>query len=140
MGGGTERMKRILVTEDEPEIRMYLRMLLEGDGFSVEEAEDGAVALHKLATERFDMMLLDLMMPNVDGFEVLARLTPEQRERLPIVVVTACDSDTDVVRGYSLGAAYYITKPYENRAILNIVNYLFGNLTPDQRGLIERYI
>lgn len=135
---GVVMPRRILITEDEPEIRMYLRVVLEGQGYEVEEAEDGRVALEKLQQGGFDMMLLDLMLPHVDGFEVISRLSPEQREKLPIVIVTACDQDRDIIRGYALGAAYYITKPYQNRQLIDIVTYLFGGMAPASTPCLSR--
>ena len=81
---GSTSDKKILIVEDEPDIRLNLRTLLGAHGFQTDEAEDGQIALDKLATgERYDLMILDMMMPNVDGCGVLAGMAPAQREKLP---------------------------------------------------------
>jgi len=135
-----KRKKRILVVEDEPDIRLNLTTLLEAHGYVTTEAEDGEVALKQLDSGRFDMMVLDLMMPNVDGYEVLQRMKPEVREELPVIILTAKNQDEDILKGYTMGATYYVTKPYENSTILNITRYLLGDLTAEQRRSLERHL
>lgn len=135
-----KKKKRILVVEDEPDIRLNLATLLEASGYVTDEAEDGEVALEKLNNERYNMMILDLMMPNVDGYEVLERMPDPLRERLPVIILSAKNQDEDILKGYGLGATYYVTKPYENATILNIARYLIGDLTDKQRRSLERHL
>ena len=134
------RKKRILVVEDEPDIRLNLTTMLEAHGYEVDDAGDGEVALKLLESERFDMMVLDLMMPNVDGYEVLQRMSAEVREALPVIILTAKNQDEDILKGYTMGATYYVTKPYENSTVLNITRYLLGDLSAEQRRSLERHL
>jgi CheY-like chemotaxis protein len=137
----THSDKRILVVEDEPDIRLNLTTLLSANGYPVDEAEDGQVALDRLAAgQRYQVMVLDLMMPNVDGYEVLERMDPAQLEQLSVIVLTAKNQDEDILQGYIMGATYYVTKPYENSAILNIVRYLVGDLSEDQKVHLEKHL
>lgn len=130
--------KSILLVDDEPDIRYTLGIFLESKGFVVTVAENGKVALEKLATGTHDLMILDLIMPIVDGFGVLDSMDPELRRDLPTIVLTAKNQDEDVLRGYASGATYYMTKPYANQAILDVVNYFVGDLPADKRIEIEK--
>ncbi len=138
---GSETDKKILIVEDEPDIRLNLKTLLGAHGFQTDEAEDGQIALDKLASgERYDLMILDLMMPNVDGYGVLEGMAPELLEKLSVIVLTAKNQDDDILKGYIMGATYYVTKPYENATILNIARYLIGDLTEEQRQALEKHL
>lgn len=137
----TRSDKKILVVEDEPDIRLNLTTLLSANGYEVDEAEDGQVALNQLAAgHRYRVMILDLMMPNVDGYEVLDRMDPAQLEQLSVIVLTAKNQDEDILQGYIMGATYYVTKPYENSTILNIVRYLSGDLSEEQKSHLEKHL
>jgi len=137
----TRSDKKILVVEDEPDIRLNLTTLLNAKGYLTDEAADGQVALNQLASgQQYDVMILDLMMPNVDGYEVLERMDPAQLEELSVIVLTAKNQDEDILQGYIMGATYYVTKPYENSAVLNIVRYLVGDLTEDEKIDLEKHL
>ncbi len=103
-------MAKILIVEDDTSIAAIERDYLEIDGFEVEIAEDGRVGLAKGCTGAFDLILLDLMLPGMDGFSVCRKL----REKLdvPILMVTARREDIDKIRGLGLGADDYIEKPF----------------------------
>ena len=103
--------ERILVVEDEPTIATGLRDDLEIEGFAVEVAEDGTAALSRILEGKFDLILLDLMLPGMDGFAVCreARL---KGDRTPIIMLTAKGQEVDKVVGLELGADDYITKPF----------------------------
>jgi DNA-binding response OmpR family regulator len=128
---------RILVVDDEPDSRFSLQLLLSGRGYEVEEAEDGEVALGKLNASPFDLVILDLLMPNLTGYQVIERLTPAVSEHTAIVLLTAKGEDRDIMKGYSMGATYYITKPFKNQRVLDIADYLLGNLTSTQKKALE---
>lgn len=130
--------KSILVVDDEPDIRFTLGVFLESKGFDVSIADNGKAALEKLGKESFDLMILDIVMPIVDGFGVLDSMDPEVRQKLPTIVLTARNEDEDVLRGYASGATYYLTKPYSNDSILDVVNYFIGELAPERRLEIEK--
>ncbi len=107
---------RIAVVEDDPRIADLLRTYLEGDGWAVDVHGDGAVALEALERRPVDLVLLDLMLPGLDGLEVCRRL--RARGNVPIIMVTARDAEVDRVLGLELGADDYVTKPFSPREVL----------------------
>ena len=102
---------RVLVVEDDRVLREAVGLLLDRAGLDVEGAADGRAALDLEATGRFDLVLLDLMLPGMDGFEVCRHV--RERSSVPIVMLTARDDTADVVRGLELGADDYLTKPFD---------------------------
>ena len=106
----------ILVVDDDASIRELLRIYLERDGHRVAEAADGSVALERAAAERFDLILLDVMLPGVDGLEVCRRL--RESTDAPIVLLTARSGDSDKVIGLDLGADDYVVKPFSPRELM----------------------
>src|SRR5512147_2211932 len=103
---------RLLLVDDEPHHRKLLRMVLRRGAYEFLEAEDGHEALRLLASEPIDLVLLDLMMPNPNGFDVLASIRREDRLRdLPVIVASASTSPEDVERSLELGAVDYFMKP-----------------------------
>ena len=103
-------MSRILIVEDEISIAELERDYLELSGFEVEVASDGEEGLQKAINEEFDLIILDLMLPKVDGFEI-CRLVREEKN-VPIIMVSAKKEDVDKIRGLGLGADDYMTKPF----------------------------
>ena len=103
--------ERILLVEDDLSLQRSATLLLERAGFTVQVAADGAEALDIVGRDRFDLLLLDVMLPRVDGFEVCRQV--RRTSRVPIVMLTARSDITDVVVGLELGADDYITKPFE---------------------------
>ncbi len=110
MKNGDKYKKRILVVDDEPRIRDLLRLVLESRGFDVSEAEDGAAALKEFAAALTDLVVLDVMMPGMDGFECCRQL--RSAFDCPIIMLTAKGEDYDVVQGFECGADDYIVKPF----------------------------
>jgi DNA-binding response OmpR family regulator len=106
----------VLIVEDDPSIRAIAGMILERDGLEVASVGDGAVALARIRAERFQLVLLDVMLPGLDGFEVCRQVRLESS--VPIVMLTARDGTTDVVAGLELGADDYVTKPFEAPELL----------------------
>ena len=102
--------KRILIIEDEIEIAELEQDYLEIDGYEVEIETDGSVGLKKGLEEDFDLIILDLMLPSVSGFEICKRLREETD--IPIIIVSARRDDIDKIRGLGLGADDYMTKPF----------------------------
>ena len=109
-------MPRILVVEDESQIVDLLRSYLRRDGFEVDEAADGEVALAAAARLRPDLIILDLMLPKMDGREVCRRI--RETANTPIIMLTARDEETDKLLGLELGADDYITKPFSPREVV----------------------
>jgi two-component system response regulator ResD len=106
----------ILVVDDEERIRRLLRMYLEKEGYVIEEAEDGESAL-RLATDRdYDLILLDVMLPGIDGIEVCSRL--RQVKSTPVIMLTAKGEETNRVSGFEVGADDYVVKPFSPREVI----------------------
>lgn len=104
---------RILVVDDDEHIQKSLSQYLEMEDFEVEVASSGQEALDRAALQAFDLVLLDIMMPEMDGFEVVEILrAQEATSRVPIILLTARGQDTDVLKGYHLGVSSYLTKPF----------------------------
>ena len=104
---------RVLIVDDEPDILLMMRLHLEAEGFETALAADGERAVERLMEEDFDVVLLDVMMPVLDGWGVLEHVERSPRKAPPIIVVSAKTSENDVARAIRLGAAEYVTKPFE---------------------------
>src|SRR5438105_378124 len=107
----SDQQTRVLVVDDEPNIVEVISMALRYEGFDVESASNGREALSQVSAFRPDLMLLDIMLPDMEGFEVAQRLGA-QRAELPIIFLTARDTTEDKVRGLSMGGDDYVTKPF----------------------------
>jgi two-component system KDP operon response regulator KdpE len=118
--GGTDRPRyRILVVDDERRMIHFIRMNLELEGFLVAEAPNGQIALEKVRDELPNLVLLDVMMPELDGFETLELL--REISNVPVIMLTARSEEDDRVRGLELGADDYITKPFSPRELVSRV-------------------
>ena len=111
--------RRILVVDDEVRMVRFIRLNLEHDGFQVTEAYNGMQALERMRTNLPDLVLLDVMMPDIDGFEVLR--TIREVSQVPVIMLTAKGEEDDRVRGLELGADDYITKPFSPREMVSRV-------------------
>ncbi|MCB0335188.1 MAG: response regulator, partial [Bdellovibrionales bacterium] len=109
----TDKKYQILVVEDDEDARAALVVMLEGMNFAVQDYESGKAALADIANHSFDLALLDIMMPEMNGYELLEKIKLEEKyKKLPIIMVTAKDTDSEILEGYQYGADYYITKPF----------------------------
>jgi len=108
---------KLLVAEDEPKIGLYLQQGLSEAGFRVDLATTGMAALEQSLSEPYDLLILDVMMPGLDGWEVLRRIRALRR-KLPIIIVTARDGVDNRIDGLDLGADDYLVKPFEIRELL----------------------
>jgi two-component system response regulator RegX3 len=115
-------MSKILLVEDESALSEPLTYLLEREGFTVDIVEDGRTALDVFENGNYDVILLDLMIPEVPGTEVCR--TIRQTSNIPIIMLTAKDTEVDKVVGLELGADDYVTKPYSSRELLARINAL----------------
>jgi DNA-binding response OmpR family regulator len=111
------RPPRILVVEDDPAVRLSLRLACLKEGFAVDEAGSGPQALEQVARQRPDLVLLDLMLPGQSGFEV-CRAVHQRDASLPVIILTARGEEVDKVVGLELGADDYITKPFSPRELI----------------------
>src|SRR5512133_864803 len=117
----------ILLVDDEDAVQKLLAYPLERDGFRVVQARDGEEALARFSEERFDLVVLDLMLPKLDGLEVCKRLRASSS--VPIIMLTARDDELDKVLGLELGADDYITKPFSIREFRSRVRALLRRAT-----------
>ncbi len=108
-----EGAARILLVDDEQSVQTLLAYPLRKDGFEVVTAQDGREALDRFAEQRFDLVVLDIMLPKLDGIEVCRRM--RSRSQVPIIMLTAKDDEIDKVLGLEMGADDYITKPFSVR-------------------------
>lgn len=118
--------KHILAVDDEVHIRRLIEVNLHRFGYRVSTAADGQEALEKIRQEPPDMVVLDVMMPRVDGHEVLRRLKldPATRE-IPVVMLTAKAQDQDIFRGWQAGVEMYLTKPFNPMELTTFVKKIF---------------
>jgi two-component system response regulator ResD len=107
---------RVLVVDDEPMVREVLERYLRNEGFDVSTAEDGPGALAAFASDEPDLVLLDLMLPQIDGYEVFRRM--RATAETPVIMLTARGEETDRVVGLELGADDYVTKPFSPREVV----------------------
>ncbi len=120
----------ILVVDDQHNIRALLRMYLEREGFRVVEAADGETALQRLRDHSPpDLLILDLMLPGVDGWEICRQVRAGSHGDLPILMLTARDDDVDKIVGLELGADDYVTKPFNPREIVARVKAILRRST-----------
>lgn len=108
--------ERILVIEDDVKIARFLELELKHEGYMVEQAHDGRVGLEKAVNEHFNLVILDVMLPSLNGMEVLRRL--RQSSEIPVIMLTAKDEVTDKVMGLDIGADDYLTKPFAIEELL----------------------
>jgi two-component system alkaline phosphatase synthesis response regulator PhoP len=105
---------RVLLAEDEPDIQLITRLALEGSGCTVVAVSDGQAAIEAAYDQPFDVVLLDVMMPRVDGFTACARLREDARtSEVPVIFLTAKSQEVEVQHGLAIGAQGYIVKPFD---------------------------
>ncbi|HZP41019.1 MAG TPA: response regulator [Candidatus Binatia bacterium] len=118
---------RILVVEDHPLIAELIETRLRIEGLRPTKALGGAEAISRLDTEQFDLVILDIMMPDVDGYQVLAHIRNTEATRaLPVIFLTARSSPDDVERGLRMGADHYMTKPFSGADLVRRVKILLA--------------
>lgn len=130
--------RRILVVDDEERMVRFIRMNLEHDGFQVSEAFNGKQAIQKMRDVTPDIILLDVMMPDLDGFEVLE--TVREFSNVPVIMLTAKGEEDDRVRGLEHGADDYITKPFSPRELVSRIKAVLRRtegVSGSMHGLLE---
>lgn len=127
--------KKVLVVDDERSIVEILTLNLKNEGYTVCEAYDGEEAVRKAESEKPDLILLDVMLPNMDGFSVCKKI--REKSSVPILMITAREEEVDKVLGLELGADDYITKPFSVRELLARVkaNMRRSDVTPPQNQI-----
>jgi two-component system phosphate regulon response regulator PhoB len=125
--GGPQR--RVLVVDDDPAIRRVVRLALEREGFAVADAPDGVHALEELRGAGADLVVLDVNLPNVGGFDVLNDIRSERG--VPVIMLTGRDAEIDRVLGLELGADDYVVKPFSPRELASRVRAVLRRAQPD---------
>jgi len=133
------RMPTILLAEDEPQTAQLIEFKLKQAGFEVAHATDGESALTLAAATQPVLIILDGLMPVMDGFEVLRRLKESPRfQRIPVIMLTARSRDKDVVSGLELGAADYMVKPFSPFELVARVRKILGPAAEPKSGVAAR--
>jgi CheY-like chemotaxis protein len=126
-------MPSVLVVDDNEDVRQIISKMLVGHGYEVRLAHDGPSALAAIEAARPDVILLDVMMPEMNGIKVLDRIRANPRSAaVPVIMVTAKSQDEDVLAGYKYGADYYITKPFTSRRLLYGIGLVLGSEPTDE--------
>lgn len=130
-------MHKILIAEDESEISSIIIKYLEKNGFECFLAENGLEALQKFSEQTFHLLILDIMMPGIDGFEVLKRI--REVSEIPIIMLTARNEETDRIRGFQNGTDDYVVKPFSPRELVERVKVLMKRIynTGDEVTLVS---
>jgi DNA-binding response OmpR family regulator len=129
----SEAARRILIVEDEAVIRKAIRMACEKEGYEVVEAENGTEGLHLSESSRPDLILLDLMLPDISGFDV-CREVRKTGSGVPIIILSAKTEEIDIVVGLEIGADDYITKPFRARELLARIAAHLRRVRQDEHG------
>lgn len=132
---------KILVVEDEQPIRKLIDLNLRLENHEVITAADGLEALQQVEEDRPDLVILDIMLPGLDGWEVLKhmRQSPHLQD-IPVVVLTALVQDADIIQGWQLGADEYITKPFSPVALVKTVQMVMNRTPEERRARREREV
>ncbi len=119
--------RTIMVVDDEPAIETIHRVMLEQQGFIVRYSYSGPELFASLEEEKPDLIILDVMMPEMDGLEVLRRLkAAPETSSIPVILLTALDEYDDSLAGYKMGADYYIAKPFTKAQMMTVINHLLN--------------
>jgi two-component system KDP operon response regulator KdpE len=127
--------KRVLVVDDEPRMRRFVHMNLDLEGYEVLQAENGLVALQKVRDDAPDLVVLDVMMPDMDGFETLERI--REVSSVPVIMLTVKGDEEDRIRGLDLGADDYVTKPFSPRELSSRIRAVLRRAEPAKPGAGE---
>ena len=125
----------ILIVEDQKDLAENLFEFLGDDRYTLDYAADGLTALHLLATQTYDVIVLDLMLPGVDGFEICRRIRQDLQCQKPVILMTALSSLADKEKGFNCGADDYLVKPFELKELQLRIDALHRRYTPVFKGL-----
>ena len=125
-----KKAAKVLIVDDEPDVLLFLRIDLEAEGYETFLAADGDTALRRIREERPDVVLLDVMMPVIDGWGVLRKLS-EMGNPTRVVVLSAKAADHDAAKALELGALEYVTKPFDPIALLLTINHVLVSSAAD---------
>ena len=132
------RVQTVLVVEDESSIASFVALYLKNAGYRIQAAGTGREALERVASEKPDLIVLDLMLPDIDGLEVCRRV--RQSSDVPILMLTARDEDVDKIIGLEVGADDYLTKPFNPRELVARVKSILRRSVPERREVQTKQI
>jgi len=127
-------MKRILVVEDNAELAKLLELILRRAGYEVTLAEDGIDALERFREQTPDLVLLDIMLPRLDGYEVCARIRRQFQSNVPVIMLSSLDSPLDMERSREVGATDHIAKPFDKDHLLEVIANYAGSVPEYKTG------
>ena len=123
-------MAKILVTDDEQKIREMIRKYAEFEGFSVEEAKDGFDAVSKFDKEDFDLIVMDVMMPGLDGFSAVKEIK-KKKPNIPVIMLSALGEEYDKIHGFDLGVDDYVVKPFSTKELMMRIHAILKRTSPE---------
>lgn len=123
-------MAKILVTDDEQKIREMIRKYAEFEGFSVEEAKDGFDAVSKCDKEDFDLIVMDVMMPGLDGFSAVKEIK-KKKPNIPVIMLSALGEEYDKIHGFDLGVDDYVVKPFSTKELMMRIHAILKRTSPE---------
>ncbi|WFD11767.1 response regulator transcription factor [Tepidibacter hydrothermalis] len=129
--------KNVLVVEDESKMREFISLYLRKEGYRVIEAYNGEVAVEKFKENKIDLIVLDVMMPKLNGFEVCKII--REKSTVPIIILTAIEKEMDQIKGYELGADDYVTKPFKAKILIAKIKRLFERLREENDKKVYIY-
>jgi len=128
--------KRILCVDDEEGVLNSVRRILERKGYQFVAALNGEEALNIISSVSVDLIILDVVMPGMDGYELLKEIRLSKQCSAPVVMLTAKNKLYDILKGYGEGAVYYITKPFESTQIIKIVDHFIGDSSENEKEAV----
>jgi CheY-like chemotaxis protein len=138
--GATITRRRILCVDDDPSIRRVLQIILSSERHEVVTAPDGQAALDCITREKPDLLILDVTMPGIDGYEVMRRLADLGASNIPVILLTGSAEAEETLTGDEKGAVCYVSKPFVNNKVRNVVACLIGDLSEEERKEFEHLI
>ena len=132
--GGKIMKSKILIVDDEEHIRELIRFYLDKEGFSVVQAASGEEALHLLENEYIDLAIVDIMMPVMDGFQLVEEM--KEMKDIPVIMLTAKSQSADKLRGFSLGIDDYVTKPFDPDELLARVKTILKRYSINSQNIV----
>ena len=123
-------MTRILVTDDEQKIREMIRKYAEFEGFTVDEAKDGFDAVNKADKEKYDLIIMDVMMPNLDGFSAVKEIKKKD-SNVPVIMLSALGEEYDKIHGFDVGVDDYVVKPFSTKELMMRIHAILKRTNAD---------
>ena len=132
-----KKKKNILVIDDDLDVLEVLKEGLTSDRYQVHTAESGREALKILKEEKIQLVILDLMMPAMDGYEVLKRMKPQLKRKIPVIILTVKDKQKDFIEAFKFDIRFYITKPFRLEKLRRAASYYLEELSSSEKTEIE---